>query len=80
MVRIRKLADRFDDPGFRRTLERLLEEHRSTTLPNEVALDAAAQITPADIDAALSLWDEAQRRAGTGLDGLLDAKGIERDG
>lgn len=77
--RPRKLADRMADPGFARTVERLLQEQRHA-LPNEHALNVAAEAKPSDVDRAESLWDEAQRRAGTGLEGLLSAKQVERDG
>ena len=59
--------------------ERVLQEHRDAVLPNDPALDAAAQITPLDILSAEQLWDEAQRRGGTGLEGLLSAKPERRD-
>lgn len=74
-----KLVDRMSDPGFARTVERLLLEQRQS-LPNEHDLNVAAQVGPADISAAERLWDEAQRRAGTGLEGLLSARTAVRDG
>jgi hypothetical protein len=76
----KRLATPLDDPGFARSVERLLEEHRSSTLPNEHALNVAAQITPGDVDKAEALWNEAQRRAGTGLEGMLSARTEKRDG
>jgi hypothetical protein len=63
-----------DDPGYARILERLLADQRETTLPDAATLDASAIVTDADVDAATALWDAAQRRAGTGLAGLLDAR------
>lgn len=80
MPRRKRLASLLDDPGFARSVERLLEEHRSSTLPNEYALDVAAKVSPSDVDRAEALFDEAQRRASTGLEGLLSAKAVERDG
>lgn len=65
------------DPAFQRQVERLIGESRAS-LPDGADLDAAAQIGPEDVDRALSRWDDAQRRAGTGLEGLLDAR-IERE-
>lgn len=65
-----------EDPGFARQVSRLLEAQRST-LPSDAELDALAEAGPADSDAASALWDAAQRRAGTGLEGLLSAK-VER--
>lgn len=59
---------------------RVLAERRDAVLPNEHDLNVAAVVKPADVDAATTLWDEAQRQAGTGLEGLLDAKGSRRDG
>jgi hypothetical protein len=73
-----KLADMMSDPGFARTVERLLQEQRHA-LPNEHALNVAAEVKPRDVDRAESLFDEAQRRAGTGLEGLLSARQGERD-
>lgn len=80
MSRRKRLRTPLDDPGFARSVERLLEEHRSSTLPNEHALDVAAVVKLSDIDKAEALWDEAQRRAGTGLEGMLSAKTEKRDG
>jgi hypothetical protein len=65
------------DPALQRQVERLIGESRSS-LPDAADLDAAAQVEPADVDRAGRLWNEAQRRAGTGLEGLLDAK-VERE-
>lgn len=62
-----------EDPGFDRQVARLLEEQRQQ-LPADADLDAAARVTDADIDVAEQLWNEAQRLAGTGLDGLLSAR------
>jgi len=54
-------------------VERALADSRST-LPTDVDLNAAAAVTDADIASAESLWDQAQRAAGTGLSGLLSAR------
>lgn len=59
-------------------VERVLAERRDAVLPNEHALNVAAQVQPADVDRATALWDAAQRAAGTGLEGLLSAKGARR--
>lgn len=60
--------------------ERALAMRRDAVLPNEHDLNMAAQVQPADVTATESLWDEAQRRAGTGLEGLLSAKAVDRNG
>jgi hypothetical protein len=59
---------------------RALAERRDAILPNDHALDVAAQVGPADFVSAADLWDEAQRRAGTGLEGLLNARMVRADG
>lgn len=67
-IRIAKMTD---DPGFARTLGRLVTEHRDTTVPTPTDLDSAAVIRPTDIRAAVRLWNAAQRQAGTGLESVL---------
>jgi hypothetical protein len=69
MSRARTL--RLTDPGYEQLLGRILTEHLATALPTDHQLDQAAQVTPADIDQALALWDESQRAARTGLAGRL---------
>lgn len=66
-----RLANQLDDPGFRRVLGNLLEAHRAVTIPTNEQLAAAAIIRPADIAAAVRLWNRVQREAGTGLENTL---------
>ena len=66
-----RLARLTDDPGFARVLDRLVTEHRDTTVPTPQELTHAAEIRPADIRTAVRLWNTAQRQAGTGLAGVL---------
>lgn len=61
------------DPRTARALGHLLGDYRARVLPTDRELDRLAEVQPADIDRAESLWDAAQQRAGTGLDGLLSA-------
>lgn len=70
MKRVR-FARQTDDPGFSRVLGRLLTDLHTTPIPSAHALDQASIVTPDDITAAVRLWDEAQRAAGTGLEGAL---------
>lgn len=59
-----------DDPGFARVLSNLLDARR-TILPTNEQLAAQAIIRPADIAAAIRIWNRVQRDAGTGLEGVL---------
>lgn len=69
-----KLARMTDDPGYARVLERLVTEQRDTVLPTDADLDALARVESADVLTAEARWDQAQRAAGTGLEGLRSAK------
>lgn len=60
-----------NDPGFGAMVARLVEQARDTHLPSDYQLDSAAVVRPADITAAVALWDMVQRHAGTGLEGVL---------
>lgn len=67
------------DPRLGRAIRHLIAAERSRVLPSDRELDRLAEVQPADIDRAVSLWDSSQRLAGTGLEGLLDAT-TETDG
>lgn len=47
--------------------------------PSDADLDALAQVGPANLSSAEALWNEAQRKAGTGLEGLLSADAVDDD-
>jgi hypothetical protein len=64
-------------PRLQRAVHQMVRAEQSRVLPSDRDLDALAEVRPADIDRAESLWDAAQIRAGTGLDGLLSAKAGE---
>lgn len=70
-MRRQRLLRQTDDPGFARALDALLTTRRDTAVPTAEQLDQQARITPADISSAIRLWNLAQRRAGTGLEGAL---------
>lgn len=61
------------DPRPGRALKRLIAAERARVLPTDEELDTLSEVAPADIDAAERLWNLAQERAGTGLEGLLSA-------
>jgi hypothetical protein len=61
-----------------RAVRQMVRAEQARVLPTDRQLDDLARVRPADVDRAESFWDEAQRRAGTGLDGLLSAKPEDR--
>lgn len=63
-----------------RAMRQIVASEKARVLPSDQELDRMSEVKPSDIDRAESLWDEAQRRAGTGLEGLLSAKSDETDG
>lgn len=68
------------DLRLARSLRHLIGDYRARVLPTDRELDSLAEVQPADIDRAVSLWDSAQDAADTELAGLLDAKTDEGDG
>lgn len=60
--------------ALQRTVTRLTRLFKERTVPSDKALDALADVTDADIESAVSFWDDSQGEAGTGLAGLLDAR------
>lgn len=67
------------DARLTHALRRLIGAERARILPTDNELDALAEVKPADIDRAMSLWDASQQEAGTGLDGLLSATEARED-
>lgn len=57
-----------------RAVQRLIAAESARTTLTDAEIDAAAIITPEDEERAVALWDEAQREADTGLEGLLEAR------
>jgi len=62
------------DSRTQRAVRQIVAAEKSRLLQTDQELDDAAIVTATEITRAESLWDEAQRRAGTGLDGLLSAR------
>jgi hypothetical protein len=56
---------------------RALEARRDAVLPSDVALNASAVVTQADVDRAVELWSEAN--AGTDVSRLLDGPAGESE-
>jgi hypothetical protein len=67
-------AEPASDPRTERAVKHLIASERARARPSDDELDRLAEVKPADIDRAVDLWDLAQQSAGTGLEGLLDAK------
>ena len=63
-----------------REAERAIEQQRENVLLPDADLDERATVRRSDVDAAISLWNEANR--GTEVERLLDgpAREDERDG
>ena len=60
--------------ALQRSVNRLARLFRERVVPSEKQIDALAEVTDADIESAVDFWDWSQDEAGTGLDGLLDAR------
>lgn len=61
------------DQQTRRAVRQVVADTKSRVLPSDADLDDASIVMENDIRRGESLWDEAQRRAGTGLEGMLSA-------
>lgn len=62
-----------------RAVQRLIAAEKARLRPSDDELDAQAEISDDDIEHAVTEWDIAQDQAGTGLDGLLDARAVESE-
>ena len=60
--------------ALQRSVNRLARLFRERVVPSEKQIDALAEVTDADIESAVSFWNESQDAADTGLSGLLDAR------
>jgi hypothetical protein len=60
--------------ALQKAVNRLSRLFAARTVPPVSALDGLSEITDDDIAAAVKTWDDAQKDAETGLDGLLDAR------
>lgn len=61
------------DQQTRRAVRQVVADTKARVLPSDKELDDASIVMENDIRRGEALWDEAQRRAGTGLEGLLSA-------
>ena len=60
--------------ALQRSVNRLARLFRERVVPSEKQLDVLAEVTDADVESAVSFWNDSQDAADTGLRGLLDAK------
>ena len=60
--------------ALQRSVNHLARLFRERVVPPEKQIDALAEVMDADVESALSFWNESQDASDTGLSGLLDAR------
>ena len=60
--------------ALQKRVDRLASLFKERAVPYEKQIDALADVTDADVESALSFWNDVQDEADTGLRGLLDAR------